>query len=111
MIDTRDVFRLIGLEEDWNAAADQQPGYIFKDDQIEITINLNTGLSFRQTFSVMGFARNARSLKQVVFDFPSKVSSVESALILFAEKIGHDYISYESAPWLQLGKKWKDVQN
>jgi len=109
MIETRDVFQLIGLDEDWNAMADERPGYVFKDERIDISINQVSGRTFRQVLFVTGTASNKRTSKQVMFELPLQIASVEIALALLAVNIGHEYISDESVFWLRLGKKWKDV--
>jgi hypothetical protein len=104
----RDVFWLLGFEEDWQAMTDSPPAYAVDLGNIQIKAAEVAGRSFRPIFLIRGHVKSDRTLREIASECHLTVASVEQGVALIAHAIGDDIEPDRPVPWLELGRKWRD---
>ena len=104
----RDVFRLLGFEEDWQGTTEQQPAYRANLGNVEFTASEVTGKAFRPVFLLTGLARSRRSVGMINFEIPLEVASIEQGVALIAHAVGQGVEPDRPTAWLELGRKWRN---
>ncbi|RST88326.1 hypothetical protein EJC49_01100 [Aquibium carbonis] len=105
---TRDILQLLGFEEDWNAMADERPGYTIDLGNIHVEASQVVGRSLRPVFLFTGTARDHRLRKMVEFELPLSCESIEQGVALIVRGIGEAVEPEKPTPWYALGRKWRD---
>jgi hypothetical protein len=108
-VDTRAVFEHLGFTEDWEALTDQPPAYFYDFGNLLLSAaQFTISRSFRPAFLIGGVVRDARSLRQIDFEIPLSVDSLEQGVALIAHAVGKDFEPLLPSPWLSDGRQWQD---
>jgi hypothetical protein len=104
----RDILTVLGFEENCQAMTDEQPGYVLDLGNIELTANQVVSPHAGPCFLFTGWARAARTLKEISFELPPEVDSFEQGVALIVRGIGYECEPETPTRWFAAGKKWRD---
>lgn len=107
MTNTRDIFELLGFEQDWQAMTDNPPAYRVDLGNIDITASEVMGRHFRPVFLLMGTVRTAGIVGIINSELPLEVENFEQGVALIARLIGEGIEPEKHAPWFAVGKRWQ----
>ena len=105
---TRELFKILGFKEDWDAIAEQLPGYKYVARGVEITVSQVTNEYLRPCFLVLGCVRSPRSIEGIEFEIPVQVESFEQGLAWLVYGVGKHKDWLSPPAWMTLGRQLEE---
>jgi len=105
-MDTREVFRLLGFEEERETTAGC-PAYVYDFGNLRLSAIECIGKSYDTIFLLTGVKSGPRSIAMIQSEIALVVDSFEQGVALIAFIVGNDFEPVHSTPWLSDGREWQ----
>jgi hypothetical protein len=104
-MDTCEVFRLLGFEEDQDSIADS--AFVYDFGNLRLSAIECIGKFYRPVLLLTGVQSGPRSIHMIEFEMPLMVDCFEQGVALVAHAVGRDFEPLRPTPWLSDGREWQ----
>ncbi len=105
-MDTREVFTLLGFEEEWEPTA-ACPAYVYDFGNLRLSAIECVNKSYKTVFLLTGVKSGPRSIGMIRSEMSLTVDSFEEGVALIAYIVGGDFEPARPTPWLSDGREWQ----
>ncbi|HEY5378171.1 MAG TPA: hypothetical protein VIJ78_01375 [Pseudolabrys sp.] len=104
---TRELFEMLGFQQDWEANTDQRPAYYYDFGNLRLTAAEVMSDGLRPCFHLGGVQRGANSIGMVDFEMPVEIESYEQGVAWIWYGVGEKFEPRIPTSWLAEGQAWK----
>lgn len=103
-VPTRDLLEQFSFKPDWSSMTDLPPGYVYDFGSLKLSAAQVSSRSLTPIFSFGGVLNDGRCLRQIRFEMPLEVESVEQGAAWIADGLGSSFTPSKPSQWLEEGR-------